>query len=434
MHYMEAMPSTSRYSFLAASGLVMWMGLTTGCVGTRVRPASQTRDHAFITYKAPPKGSEELRLAVKDLIDIKGEVTSAGSRHLARNSPPAMSDAECLRLARQRGVRIVGKTNTTEFAVTMSGINSYFGTPRNYVKRGLIPGGSSSGSAAAVASGAADVAFGTDTAGSVRVPAACNGVLGLKTTYGLVSLKGVFPLSPKHLDTVGPLAKDMDHLVQGMDLLQEGFAGRYAAAVAARPSGRSIKVGRLYVEGTDPVVDKAVDDALIKAGFRVVVLDREFQAKWKEAQSAAETVAMADAWLNDEKYSNESGVSLITKAVIALGKVEYEMKYKAALERQRRWKRDMDRIFQRVDFIAMPTLQTQTPRMPFRGTTAVLEVQLLHRQNTASVNLAGVPALAVPIPLPAKGKKIPVTSLQLVGPRLSEAELLNAGRLVKASQ
>src|SRR4029434_9951199 len=102
----------------------------------------------------------------------------------------------------------------------------------------LIPGGSSSGSAVAVASGRADVAFGTDTAGSIRVPAGCCGVVGLKTTYGLVSLDGVFPIAPKHLDTVGPMARDVKGTVAGMDLLQRGFAGRYQQAVASNPSAK----------------------------------------------------------------------------------------------------------------------------------------------------------------------------------------------------
>jgi Asp-tRNAAsn/Glu-tRNAGln amidotransferase A subunit and related amidases len=115
----------------------------------------------------------------------------------------------------------------------------------------MIPGGSSSGSAVAVATGMADVAFGTDTVGSVRVPAACCGILGLKTTFRLVSLKGVFPLSPDNLDTVGPMAKDIPRLVPGMDLLQEGFAARFKKAVGAKPSTRDIKIGRLYIDGTD---------------------------------------------------------------------------------------------------------------------------------------------------------------------------------------
>src|SRR5208282_4716619 len=121
---------------------------------------------------------------------------------LVRNSPPAATDADCLAIARKRNVRIVGKTNLSEFAVAPSGLNDYFGTPKNPFDKGhkLIPGGSSSGSAVAVATGSADVAFGTDTAGSIRVPAACCGIVGLKTTFGLISTKGVFPVEPKHLD------------------------------------------------------------------------------------------------------------------------------------------------------------------------------------------------------------------------------------------
>ena len=223
-----------------------------------------------------------MRLAVKDLIDIKGVVTTAGSEYVAKTGARASRDAECLEGARRRNVHIVGKTNLTEFAFGGSGLNQYFGTPKNRFngKRRLIPGGSSSGSAVAVASGMADVAFGTDTAGSVRVPAACCGILGLKTTFRLVSLKGVFPLSPDNLDTVGPMAKDIPHLVQGMDLLQEGFAARHKNAVGAKPSARVIRIGRLHVDGTDPAIDKALDDALAAKHFRVVKLDRAFKAKW----------------------------------------------------------------------------------------------------------------------------------------------------------
>ena len=156
--------------------------------------------------------------------------------------------------ARKRNVQIVGKTNLSEFSVAPSGLNGYFGTPKNPFnkQRRLIPGGSSSGSAVAVANGSADVAFGTDTAGSVRVPAACCGVVGLKTTFGLISNKGVFPIEPKHLDTVGPMGKDVAHVAQGMDLLQNGFETQYRMAVTAKPSAKTIKIGRLYLSGTDP--------------------------------------------------------------------------------------------------------------------------------------------------------------------------------------
>ena len=397
-------------------------------------PASQTRDHAFIVYWPPPEDSKQLRLAVKDLIDMKGVVTTAGSEYLAKTSPPASQDAQCLELARERKVQIVGKTNVTEFAVTVTGRNKYFGTPINRLdgKHKFIPGGSSSGSAVAVENGKADVAFGTDTAGSIRLPAASCGIYGLKTTFGLVSTKGVFPISPKYLDTVGPMAKDMTHLVQGMDLLQRGFAARYERAVAAQPSAKAIKIGRLYLDGTDPAIDKALDDALGAKHFKVIKLDPAFKAKWVQAQKDGKAVAYADVWLSDQKYLDKKGVSKTAKTVINLGKLDYPNNYKDALKRRAAWQRDLRRVFAKVDFIALPTMQKLPPKFPFFGSSVLFELEVSNIQNTVGVNFAGNPALAMPIAMPANGKTVPVTSLQLIGPRLSEAELLNAGRLIES--
>src|SRR6202163_4573003 len=398
------------------------------------RPANRSRDHVFIVYWPPPENSKQLRLAVKDLIDMKGVVTTAGSEYLARTRPPASQDAQCLELARERNVQIVGKTNLPEFAVTVSGKNSYFGTQRNRPdgKHKFIPGGSSSGSAVAVKTGMADVVFGTDTAGSIRLPAACCGIFGLKTTFGLVPIKGVFPISPKHLDTVGPMAKDMTHLVQGMDLLQRGFTARYESAVAANPSAKDIRIGRLYLDGTDPAIDKALDDALAAKRFKVIKLDQAFKAKWDQAQKDGKTVALADVWLNDQKYTDKKGVGGSTKIIIKQGEGEYTKNYKDALKRQAAWQHDLRKVFEKVDFIALPTLQKLPPKFPFFGRTVVFELEVFNTQNTTAVNFAGNPALAMPIPMPGKGKTVPVTSLQLVGRRLSEAELLNAGRLIES--
>jgi Asp-tRNA(Asn)/Glu-tRNA(Gln) amidotransferase A subunit family amidase len=374
-----------------------------------------------------------LRLAVKDLIDVKGVVTTAGSEYFARTGVPALRDAECLEGARKRNVHIVGKTNLTEFAFGGSGMNEYFGTPKNRFngRQRLIPGGSSSGSAVAVATGMADVAFGTDTAGSVRVPAACCGILGLKTTFRLVSLKGVFPLSPDNLDTVGPLAKDIPHLVQGMDLLQEGFAARYKKTVRAKPSARAITIGRLYIDGTDPAIDKALDDALASKNFRVVKLDRHLKAKWNEADGHGRTLAVADAWLNDRKYLDKKGVTPTTKAGLLMGELEYRNNYRAAKLARPEWQYTLRQVFRKVDFIAVPTLKRLPPKVPFFGRSAAFEALVLDLQNTEAVSFAGNPALAIPIPLGGEDDR--VTSLQLVGPRLSEAELLNAGRIIESN-
>lgn len=404
-----------------------------GCATPQARRLKHAREHAFISYWPPPAQSQGLRLAVKDNIDMKGRVTSAGSEYLAKHNPPAARDAACLALARERNVQIVGKTNLTEFAVTVSGENVFFGTPRSRLdgKGDVIPGGSSSGSAVAVATRMADVAFGSDTGGSIRVPAACNGVYGLKTTFGLVSTKGVFPISPKHLDTVGPLARNISDLAQGMDLLERGFAGKYREAVADKPRARHITIGRLYVSGTDAAIDKAIDDELTAKHFKIVKLSKDFEKKWHQAEKDGKVVALGDAWLNDQQYAHQKGVSLLTKLVLANGELDYHFGYKEAVKRKAAWQRELRAVFKQVDFIAMPTLKNLPPKMPYWGSDVIFELHVFGMQNTLPVNFAGNPALAIPISMPPTKKTIPVTSLQLVGPRLSEAALLNAGRLIE---
>ena len=413
---------------------LLWIGMLGSCSLPWPGDAQRRGKHAFIVYWPPPKGDHELRLAVKDLIDMRGVVTTAGSEYLAKTRAPAARDARCLELARESGVRIVGKTNLTEFAASVSGNNSYFGTPVNRPDghARLVPGGSSSGSAVAVATGMADVAFGTDTAGSIRVPAACCGIYGLKTTFGLVSTTGVFPMSPKHLDTVGPMAKDLPRLVIGMDLLQRGFASRYDAAVAAKPTAGQIRIGRLYLDHTDPAIDQAIDRALTASGFRIIRLRPAFQDQWAQGEADGKTVALADAWLSNRKYLNESTVTTLTKMVISKGELDYTMGYEDALKRQKSWQRALARELAKVDFIAVPTMRTLPPACPLWGSSVAFEWMVFNSQNTVAVNFAGNPALAVPIPLPTQGKTHPVTSLQLVGQRLGEAQLLNAGRLLAA--
>ena len=419
---------------MCSISMAMLVSFFTGCVPLQNHTARKSPDRAYIAYWPPAADDHRLRLAVKDLIDMKGVVTTAGSGFFAKKNEPAARDAKCLAIARERNVQIVGKTNLAELALGVSGINSYFGTPRNRVagRQRIIPGGSSSGSAVAVANGSADVAFGTDTGGSIRVPAACCGIAGLKTTFGLVSLEGVHPISPKYLDTVGPMAKDVAHLVQGMDLLQRGFSGKYAGATAARPSARGIRIGRLYVDGTDPRIDRAVDDILAAKGFKVIVLDKTFKAQWERAEKDGDTVASASAWLSDGQYFGKPGVSALTKSILALGAIQYKTTYPAALKRQAQWQRTLRGVFQKVDFIALPTLKTLPPKVPFSGGSPAFEAIVLAKQGTVAVNFAGNPALAMPIPI--EDKHVRVTSLQLVGPRLSEAQLLNAGRLIEGSR
>lgn len=405
----------------------------TGCSGIGRHYKIRTPQDAFIQYWGAPGGTGRIRLAVKDLIDMKGVVSTAGSEYILHHNIPAERDAACLKEARREHVIFVGKTNLSELAVAPSGLNRFFRTPINPLNKKvrLIPGGSSSGSAVAVADNLADVSFGTDTAGSVRVPAACCGVVGLKTTYGLVSLKGIFPIEPEHLDTVGPMGKDIAHTVTGMELLEAGFWEKYRDAIAVHPSGKEITVARLYVNGTDPKIDAAVDESLRRAKFKVVRLNDLFKKEWIQAQGDGTNMAAGGAWKNDRFWADKPGITSRTKAVLALGSITYNTDYKAALARRKAWQRDLIGVLQRVDLIALPTLNSLPPKVPpFLG-SPLFEKRILGLQNTVAVNYAGNPALAVPIPV--RDELVPVTSLQLIGRPYGEAALLNAGRIVEKS-
>ncbi len=354
-----------------------------------------------------------LRIAIKDLIDVAGLPTTAGSRAVAAHAAPAACDAPCLaglRAAAARGeAHFVGKTNLHELAYGISGINAAFGTPVNPLDPARVPGGSSSGSAVAVASGEADVAYGSDTGGSIRIPAACCGVAGLKTTWGRIPLTGVWPLSPS-LDTVGPMARDIAGLVAGMALLEPGFT------VTADPPRR---VGRLTL-GADPEVDAAVDAALAATGWPVVPVEL---AGLDAATSAAMTVLDAEAWASDGALA-ESAPDQIGRDVLArlrqAGTVTEEA-LDAAWQQAAVWRATLTELWDQVDVLALPTLLGFPPTLDHSR-------DMVHiRGVTSPVNLAGVPALALPVPA---GGPLPA-SIQLIGPAGAEDRLLAAGAVLE---
>ncbi len=359
-------------------------------------------------------GDRGVRVAVKDLIDLAGLPTTAGCRAIADRAEPALADAPCLaglRAAVEAGAaRIVGKTNLDELAAGASGVNPWFGTPANPLDPGLIPGGSSSGSAVAVASGEAEVAIGTDTGGSVRIPAACCGVTGLKTTHGRVPAVGVVPLS-QTLDTVGPLARDVAGVATGMALLEPGFE------VAAAPARA---VGRVRVPGVNPSIDAAVDRALGEAELEVVEIELP---GWEAAFEAALAILLPEALRNHGAMiaAEPEKVGEVTGAQILLGR-EYLAAEPLARKRRERWAAELAAAFERVELLAAPTLAGYALPLPeFQG--------IAHITRTMELNLAGVPALAQPLrgdgPLPP--------SLQLFGPMGSEELLLATGARVEAA-
>ncbi len=364
----------------------------------------------FITrYETSGPG---VRLAVKDLIDMAGEPTTAGCRAVADRAVPAERDAACLAGARQAGARIVGRTNLHELALGVTGVNHWYGTPVNPLDPTRVPGGSSSGSAVAVATGQADVAYGSDTGGSIRIPAACCGTTGLKTTWGRIPLEGVFPLAPS-FDTVGPMARTVAGLVTGMELLEPGF--RVADQV-----GDELVVGRLPIEA-DPVITAALDRALGSVGWDC----RELAVPgWDDATMQAGLLLVVEAWHSDAGLVAEDpeGISDGVRSRLELGGAFDEDTVGRAWAVQRAWKESIERVFTEVDLLVTPTLSIFPPRLEDGD-------DLLVSRCTLPVNLAGVPALSLPVPstghLPA--------SLQLIGPAYSEERLLAAAAALEVA-
>lgn len=349
-----------------------------------------------------------VRLAVKDLIDMEGVPTTAGCPAVADTAVPAARDAACLAGARAAGARIVGRTNLHELAFGVTGINEWYGTPVNPLDPALVPGGSSSGSAVAVAAGDADVAYGSDTGGSVRIPSACCGTAGLKTTWGRIPLDGVWPLAPS-FDTIGPMARDVAGLVLGMQLLEPGFT-------VAPP--RPIRVGRLRVDA-DPVIEEAIDRALAATEWEVVEIDLP---GWGPANHATGLLLVAEAWTSNAALM-EAAPDRVSRTVgerLLVGKAVDANAVASANQTRAEWTHQLAEMFTRVDVIATPTLTVFPPAI------AAGEV-LLTTRCTLPINLAGVPSVALPVPtsgpLPA--------SLQLVGPPDSEEWLLTAAQIAE---
>jgi amidase len=307
-------------------------------------------------------------------------------------------------------VTFAGKVNLHELACGASGINPWFGTPRNPLDPRIVPGGSSSGSAVAVACGEADVAFGSDTAGSVRIPSACCGTAGLKTTHGRISLSGVFPLAPS-LDTVGPMATTVAGLVTGMALLEPGFV----AATAAAPA-----IGRLRgLAGVDPVVDAAIDDALARTELEIVDV---FLPGWDEAATQAVTLLLYEAGRNNEQLltGGAEGVSADLCAILTMGRGLSGTALTAARTYRRQWCAELSEAFRRTPVIAAPVLTGLPPSLDEAD-------RMVGMLCTAPVNLAGIPALAQPVPT---RQRLPA-SVQLIAGAGEEGLLLATGLLVE---
>ncbi|HEX3381583.1 MAG TPA: amidase [Paraburkholderia sp.] len=337
-------------------------------------------------------------IAIKDSIDIAGYATTAASRALA-DAPPAAEHAQVVQSLLDAGWRITGKTNMHELAFGMTGINDFCGTPLNPQDAARIPGGSSSGSASAVGQKLVDAALGTDTGGSVRGPAACCGVIGLKPTFGRVSRHGVAPYVTT-LDCVGPFTREMGTLVRVMTAIDPSFR-----ADDARRDVSQLRVGVVGVDADEDIA-KAIATAIKQAGL---------------ATQAIELVSLKDAFAAGLAVINAE-TSRAFGHLVESGKLgaDIEARLRAAAatsatdldaaERVRRaFTEEVDRALDRVDVLVLPTM----PSLPItleaaRAGTSVIGMSSLIRP----FNLSGHPALSLPVPIEHSTLK---AGLQIIG-------------------
>ncbi len=394
-------------------------------------------------------------VAVKDNMCTRGVPTTCGSRILEGWRPPY--DATVVARLRQAGAIVIGKSNLDEFAMGSSTENSAFGPTRNPWDRARVPGGSSGGSAAAVAAGYVPLALGSDTGGSIRLPAAFCGVVGLKPTYGRVSRYGLVAFASS-LDQIGPFARDIEDCA----LLLQIIAGRdprdsTSADVpvpdymtALRQGAAGIRLG-MPAEAFGPGVDPAVSQALRAAldTFKTLGLPVE-EITLPTIDAALPTyylIAPAEASSNLARYdgvryglrvgdgdlysmyaeTRRQGFGAEVKRRIMLGTYAlsagyYEAFYIKAQKVRTLVARDFERAFERVDVVAMPV----APTPPFALGEKVDDPLQMYLSDifTIPVNLAGLPGLALPCGFT---DGLPI-GLQLVGRPFDEATLLRTGR------
>ena len=369
-------------------------------------------------------------VALKDIFGVAGVRMTAGSKILAESA--ASEDAEATARLKAAGAVILGKLNLHEFAFGATGVNPHYGPARNPWDLERITGGSSSGSGASVASGECPAALGTDTGGSIRIPASLCGIVGLKPTYGRVSKRGVLPLSWS-LDHVGPMTRT----VEDAGIILQAIAGRDDADASTRDEplpdyNQTVRVGvqglrigvpkQFFFENVDAEVESAVRSALslLEAmGAVIIEVDAPLISEIPGGVTAImlpEALAYHQKWMterpddygDDVRYRLELGATFL-----AVHYVQAQRRREMAVAA---WRAE---VFSKVEIIATPTTPI-TARLIEEGD---LQVTFNLIRFTNPLNFLGVPAISVPCGFTGEG--LPV-GLQLAGRWWDEATVLRA--------
>lgn len=326
-------------------------------------------------------GTGTLKVMVKDSIDIQGMKTIAGCKAL-QDHAAAISNADVIDLIVAADCTITAKTNLHELAFGITGINKNFGTPINSKYPELIPGGSSSGSAAAIAAGLADFSLGTDTGGSIRMPAACCGVFGLKPSYGRVSRVGVKP-EQSSLDCVGPFAASVAMIETAMQIIDPSY--QKIDALQAAPKLAFLKVD------ADPMIWDCIQHYFNQANLQ---LDEVAVNSFEDAFAAGMQIINFENWQAYAELTKTGKVSpdvnnrLLKSAETTFTQVQQAEKIRV------KFKQEIDALLENYDALVLPTLPQIPPKVSdAEHTVAFLNLTALVRP----FNLSGHPAISIPL-------------------------------------
>jgi aspartyl-tRNA(Asn)/glutamyl-tRNA(Gln) amidotransferase subunit A len=398
--------------------------------------------NAFITV-IPPKQIENtpsngstllfgLPIAVKDLYNTKGVRTTGGSKFFADYVPS--EDAVVVDKIKKAGAFVIGKTNTHEIALGVTNNNPHFGACRNPWDVTRTPGGSSGGSAVAISTGMALAALGTDTGGSIRIPASLCGVVGLKPTYGRVSLRGILPLS-WNLDHPGPITRRVEDAALMLQVMG-GYDEQDPTSVKTLPGDYSshlkdtmkdrkaiLAVGSFIEEMTDPEVLQAVHAAvkvLEGQGATITELNMDYL---RDAAFANALMTQADgaAFHHERMKEHLDWFGEDVRQRLETGAAFTSTEYALARRTQAEMKRRLTLLFEECDVILLPTTPIAAPVL--EGENAIERAKLLTR-FTSPFNLTGLPALSVPCGFTSEGLPI---GLQIVARAWNEAGALRTG-------
>lgn len=399
----------------------------------RRRAAELDRELAAGRDRGPLHG---IPVALKDLVHVKGVRTTAGS--LVFKDYIARETAEVARRLEEAGAVIVGKTGLHELAYGITSNNPHFGTVRNPLDTSRIPGGSSGGSGAAVAAGILPMAIGTDTGGSIRIPASFCGCVGLKPTYGRVSKRGVFPLGFS-LDHIGPLAASVDdaaitlNAIAGRDPLDPTTSSRPVDEYRSSADGdlRHVRIGRpenFYFDRLAPAVAARVDRAFRVAselGATVVPIQLPNVEEWN---AAARVILLAEASAALETHLDKRELfSAESLALLDQGRVLPATMYVQAQRLRTLMVASMRQVWQQIDCFVTAATPTTAPEI---GATIAdvggvkEDVRLATTRLSRGINLLGLPALSLPCGSDSAG--LPV-GLQVVAKAFAERSLLRIG-------